>query len=127
MPVVIAQPECVDIGAEVSIAAFVHIWGGGGVKIGRHVMIGSHSAITSITHDYRRRDMFEGVLREVVIEDEVWIGSHVVVLPGTRIGAGAVVGAGSVVTRDVPPAAVVAGAPARVIKTRAIDAEAPLS
>jgi acetyltransferase-like isoleucine patch superfamily enzyme len=53
----------------------------------------------------------------VVIEDDVWLGTNAVVLPGVRVGQGAIVGAGAVVTRDVPPFAVVAGAPARVIRT----------
>ena len=52
----------------------------------------------------------------VIIEDEVWLGTNVVVLPGVRIGKGAVVGAGSVVTRDVPANAVVAGYAARLLR-----------
>jgi len=52
----------------------------------------------------------------VVIEDDAWLGTNVVVLPGVRIGRGAVVGAGAVVTRDVPPFTVVAGVPARPIR-----------
>ena len=53
----------------------------------------------------------------VVIEDDVWLGTNAVVLPGVRVGRGAIVGAGAVVTRDVPPFTVVAGAPARPIRT----------
>lgn len=53
----------------------------------------------------------------VVIEDDVWLGTNAVVLPGVRVGRGAVVGAGAVVTRDVPPFTVVAGVPARAIRT----------
>ena len=52
----------------------------------------------------------------VVIEDDVWLGTNAVVLPGVRVGRGAVVGAGAVVTRDVPPFTVVAGVPARPIR-----------
>jgi galactoside O-acetyltransferase len=55
----------------------------------------------------------------VIIEDEAWLGAHVVVLPGVRIGRGAVVGAGSVVTRDIPAGAVAHGAPARPRRSRA--------
>jgi len=54
----------------------------------------------------------------VVIEDDVWIGTNATILPGVTIGRGAVVAAGSVVTADVPPGAIVAGVPARVVRTR---------
>lgn len=60
----------------------------------------------------------------VVIEDSVWIGSRVVILPGVRIGSGAVVGAGSVVSRDVPPQCIAAGNPARVLRYLADDDQA---
>ena len=53
----------------------------------------------------------------ITIQDKSWIGMHSIILEGTTIGTGAVVGAGSVVTRDVPPYTVVAGNPARIIKT----------
>jgi galactoside O-acetyltransferase len=52
----------------------------------------------------------------IVIEDKVWIGSNAVVLPGVRIGYGSVVGAGSVVSRDVPPMSVAVGTPCRVLR-----------
>jgi acetyltransferase-like isoleucine patch superfamily enzyme len=62
-------------------------------------------------------------LREepVTIEDDVWIGSNVVVLKGVTIGRGAVIGAGSVVTHDVPPLVLVAGNPARVVRELSAD------
>jgi len=56
--------------------------------------------------------------RPVVIEDHVWIGMRAIILPGVRIGRGAVVAVGAVVTRDVEPLTVVAGVPARVIGSR---------
>jgi maltose O-acetyltransferase len=114
-PVVVAGPEAVDIGDDSSIAPFVHIWGGGRVMIGARCMIGSHVAISSLTHDYRRDDMSRTIVaRPVVIQDDVWIGAHAVILPGVTLGQGAVIGAGSVVTRDVEPHAIVSGVPARV-------------
>lgn len=54
--------------------------------------------------------------RPVVLEDRVWVGINATILPGVRIGYGAIVGANSVVTKDVPPMAVVASNPARIIK-----------
>jgi acetyltransferase-like isoleucine patch superfamily enzyme len=56
------------------------------------------------------------VAEPVVIEDCVWIGARAIILKGVTIGHGAVIGAGSVVTRDVPPRAVVAGVPARILR-----------
>ncbi|WP_366917697.1 DapH/DapD/GlmU-related protein [uncultured Pseudokineococcus sp.] len=56
--------------------------------------------------------------RPIVIDDDVWIGAACILLPGRRVGRGAVVGAGSVVTRDVPPYTVVAGNPAVVVRRR---------
>lgn len=55
---------------------------------------------------------------DIIIDDDVWIGGHSVILSGVHIGQGAVIGAGSVITRDVPPYAVVAGSPAKVMKYR---------
>lgn len=114
---VIHSPQCVSIGRRVSVAEFVHIWGGGGVEIGDHVMIASHAVVTSQTHDletelYRDSD----IMKKVTIGANVWIGSHSIILPGVTIGDSAVVGAGSVVTRDVPPGALVSGSPAKVVR-----------
>jgi acetyltransferase-like isoleucine patch superfamily enzyme len=116
-PFVIFGPKQVEIGNNVSISAFFQLHGMGNVRIGNRVMIASHVAITSLTHDHSAPLMYAtGIKRPVVIEDEVWIGTHAVILPGVTIGQGAVVGAGSVVTRDVPANAVVAGVPARIIQ-----------
>ena len=56
--------------------------------------------------------------RKVVIGDDVWIGRRVIILPGITVGKGSIIGAGAVVTKDVPEYAVVAGVPAKVIKYR---------
>jgi maltose O-acetyltransferase len=113
-PVVFTGPQALDIGSHTSIAPFVHIWCGGRVIIGESCMIGSHVAISSLTHDYTRQDMHQSMIaRPVVIEDHVWVGSHAVILPGVRIGRGAVIGAGAVVTHDVEEYAIVVGVPAR--------------
>jgi maltose O-acetyltransferase len=57
-----------------------------------------------------------GQRAKIVIEDDVWIGAHVTILPGLRIGRGAIIGAGAVVNRDVAPYTIVAGVPARVLR-----------
>jgi acetyltransferase-like isoleucine patch superfamily enzyme len=64
----------------------------------------------------RRRVDFARFSEPIVLEDKVWIGSNVAVLPGVRIGYGSVTGAGCVVTRDVPPMVVAHGVPARAVR-----------
>ena len=68
--------------------------------------------------DYQdRRESQPGLTADVAIEDDVWLGANVTVLKGVTIGARAVIGAGSVVTRDIPADTFAAGAPARVVRT----------
>ena len=122
MPIYISGAENVELGEKVSIAAYVHMWGQGGIKIGDRVMIGSNSSITTITHDYRRENMYQTVVKKpIAIEDDVWIGANSVILPGITIGKGAVVGAGSIVTKDVERFSIVFGCPAKHYKFREIN------
>jgi acetyltransferase-like isoleucine patch superfamily enzyme len=118
-PVVFYGHEALDVGENTAFAPFVHIWCGGRVIIGKNCMIGSHVAITSLTHDYNERDMRNSIKSgKVIIEDDVWIGSHAVIMAGITIGQGAVIGAGSVVTKDIPPFALAYGVPAVIKKYR---------
>lgn len=93
------------------------------VHIGNHVMIGPGTLITTVTHplDYRRRREYIALAQPVTIEDDVWIGGNVTVLPGVTIGQGSVVAAGAVVTQDVPPRTLVGGVPAKVIRELKIE------
>lgn len=89
----------------------------GGVTIGDDSLIGHNALLATLNHDMdpaRRADMHPA---PIVIGRRVWLGSNVTVLPGVTIGDGAVVAAASVVTKDVPPNAVVVGSPARVVRT----------
>lgn len=88
------------------------------VRIGEGVMIASHVSIRDSDHalEADARQSGELVVSPVRVDDGAWIGSGVAVLKGVTIGARAVVGAGAVVTRDVPPGAVVAGVPARIVR-----------
>lgn len=90
----------------------------GEVHIGSHVMIGPHVQIYTPAHELQAEARNRGleVAKPIVIEDNVWIGGGAILLPGVRVGRNAVVGAGAVVTRDVPANAVAAGNPARVIR-----------
>ena len=88
------------------------------VQIGDHVMIGPFVQIYTAAHPIQAEDRIKGMetAEAIVIEENVWIGGAAIVLPGVRIGRKAVIGAGAVVTRDVPANTVVLGNPARVVK-----------
>lgn len=91
------------------------------LEVGRHCMIGPHCYLTDGDHGTApgaRIGQQAMKTAPTIIEDDVWIGSHAVILSGVRIGRGAVIGAGSVVTRDIPANAIAAGVPARVIKMK---------
>lgn len=108
----------VAIGDDVILASGVHIVAFERVVIGNGVMIGEHASIRDANHDTaapeRLRDAGH-VSTPVVIEDNVWIGRGVAVLPGVTIGRDSVIGANAVVTKDVPAGSTVVGVPARPI------------
>jgi acetyltransferase-like isoleucine patch superfamily enzyme len=89
----------------------------GGIVIGENVNLAPEVMVLTAYHDPNSDD-FAGVEKPVVIEDYAWIATRAIILPGVRVGRGAVVGAGSVVTKDVAPGVVVAGNPARPIRER---------
>lgn len=92
----------------------------GQVIIGENVSISQEVIILTADHDIDSAD-FRGQNKTVRIEDYVWIGTRVTILPGVTVGRGALIGAGSVVTRDVAPFTIVAGVPAKVIRKRRED------
>ncbi len=110
------------IGDDTWIGQGVFFHSAGGVTIGRRVGVGPHVKILTSFHDEAGRDVpiLESPLtfEAVVVEDDCDLGVGALLLPGVRVGRGAQVGAGAVVTRDVPPYAVVAGNPARVLRMR---------
>jgi maltose O-acetyltransferase len=116
-PVRFEGAEHIVLGSNVSVNAFVHMWGHGKINIGNDCLIASHVSINSVTHDTEaflyRKSVIE---KEVNIGNNVWIGSHAVILPGVTIGDNAIVGAGALVNKDVPAGAVVGGVPARIIR-----------
>jgi acetyltransferase-like isoleucine patch superfamily enzyme len=110
------------VGSDVDFAKDVLVTTDGGVSIGDRVLIGYRTQILSSNHRVPPlpRKIFEAghVKKEVKISNDVWIGANCVILPGVEIGEGAVVAAGSVVTKNVPPFTFVGGVPAKVIKPR---------
>ena len=88
------------------------------VRIGHHVMIGPSVQIYTAAHALEAEARIQGweVAKPILIDDNVWVGGGAILLPGVTIGRNAVVGAGAVVSRNVPANTVVAGNPARVIR-----------
>lgn len=94
----------------------------GPLRIGDNVMMGPEVTILTHTHNIERTDIPMGQqgmrVAEVVVGNDVWIGMRVVIMPGVKVGNGAVLGSCAVVTKDVPDFAVVGGVPAKIIKYR---------
>lgn len=107
---VILMGAVINIGAEIGSGTMVDmnaVIGGRGI-IGKNAHIGAGAVIAGVVEPPSKKP--------VIIEDEVMIGANAVILEGVTVGKGAVVAAGAVVTEDVPPNAVVAGMPAKIIK-----------
>lgn len=95
----------------------------GPVFIGNDVMMGPEVVIYTTNHEHSSCDIpmrLQGITerKEVIIEDDVWIGRRAIILPGVRIGKGSIVGAGAVVSKTIPPYSIAVGNPARVVKNR---------
>lgn len=95
----------------------------GPVKIGNDVMMGPEVIILTGEHEFGSADIpirMQGnrPVQPVFIDDDVWVGTRSIILPGLRIGKGSIIGAGSIVTKDVPAYSIVAGNPARLIRYR---------
>ena len=114
-----------ETGNEVSFGPGCHIYEPrGGLSIGHNCMLGGGTTICGVNHGMSDLDIpmrFQpSGSAPIVIEDDVWIGMRVVIIPGVTIGKGAVIGAGSVVIRDIPPNSVAMGTPCVVHRSRQI-------
>ena len=97
------------------------VYGDGNVTIGDHVSIGPGLVIQTQNHDYEGEALPYGrkfMCKSVLIDDCVWIGMNVMLLPGTHIGEGAIIQMGSVVHGEIPPCAIAGGNPAKVFAWR---------
>ena len=112
----------IEIGELTSLGPYTCIAGSGYIKIGKGCLIGSHVGIYSNNHnfdDLTRYICLQGITCQgIVIEDDCWLGTGVKVLDRVTIGQGSVIGAGAVVTKDIPPYSVAVGVPAKVIAHR---------
>lgn len=118
----ISAPERLHIGDNVGIGEKCSIHAVGGCHVGNDCTIGSGTTIITVEHSYSRGDCLPydklRLIKPVHLEDYVWVGLGVSIAGGVRIGEGAIIALGSVVFQDVPPLAVVAGNPAKVIFSR---------
>ncbi|WP_281258927.1 acyltransferase [Stenomitos frigidus] len=117
-----AHGGCIEIGQNTYIGPYGCLAGPGCIRIGRDCMIASHTGIYANNHnfdDLTRPINVQGTTNQgIVIEDDCWLGTGVKVLDGVTIGKGCVIGAGAVVTKDMPPFSVAVGVPAKVISRR---------
>ncbi|MCH2232319.1 MAG: acyltransferase [Crocinitomicaceae bacterium] len=115
----VSNRKNLELGNKVSFGGEVMLMGNGKIKIGNNTMIGAGSIVHSSTHDYERVIMNEvRIDKDVLIGNNVWVGTGVIINPGIEIGDNSVIGSGSVVTKNVKPYDIVAGVPAKVLKSR---------
>jgi acetyltransferase-like isoleucine patch superfamily enzyme len=102
------------------------LYGHGGIRVGRDVLMANDVQLICGNHTFARRDLpiraQPTVERPIVIEDDVWLGASAIVLGGVTVGRGSVVGAGAVVTHDLPPYSIARGVPAQVVGMRGDEA-----
>lgn len=106
----------ISIGKDVFINSGCHFQDQGGITIGDGSLIGHNVVLATINHDLLPSQKRKNHYAPITIGSNVWIGSNAVILPGVTIGEWAVVAAGAVVTKDVPPYTVVGGTSAKIIK-----------
>jgi len=111
------EPRNIEIGEDTIIGEFCFLDGRDKLKIGSHTDIASQVLIYNSEHDINH-PKFEAIQKPVIIDDYVFIGPRAIILPGVKIGKGAVVAAGAVVTKNVPAGVIVGGVPAEVIGER---------
>jgi len=112
----------IHIGPKVTIGSFCFLRGSGGLKIGENSMLSQGVQIITANHVFRDRSMpikFQGTrYGKVNIGEDVWVGTSTIILADVSIGNGSVIGAGSIVTKDIPKYSLALGAPARVMSKR---------
>lgn len=122
----VTYPESVFIDDYSGVNDNCLIEGGGKITIGKWVRLAPGVAILTMNHAVDNLDVpikRQGLVKKpVTIEDNVWVGMNSIILPGVTIHSGAVIGAGSVVTKDVHANTIVGGVPARPIRTRGVQA-----
>lgn len=111
------DPRHISIGKDTVVGEKAVLDGREKINIGDHVDIASEVMIYNSEHNIEAED-FSAIIAPVTIDDYVFIGPRAIILPGVKIGKGAVIGAGAIVTKDIPPFAIAGGVPAKIIGER---------
>jgi acetyltransferase-like isoleucine patch superfamily enzyme len=129
----VGENKVLHIGKNVQINDYVHIAAGESVVIGNNVLIASKVFISDLNHGNYKGEIQDSPLstpnnrklstNPIVIKDNVWLGEGVCIMPGVTIGFGCVIGASSVVTKDIPDYCIAVGSPARVVKVYDFERE----
>lgn len=106
----------ISVGQNVFINYSCHFQDQGGIKIGNNVLIGHNVTIATLNHNQNPQKRANLLPSPVSIGNNVWIGANATILPGVKIGDGAIIAAGAVVTKDVPSNKIAAGVPAKIVK-----------
>lgn len=118
----VERPSLVSLSGDVYFGPNFSIMNRGEINIGDNVIFGPNVCIIDYNHNYKSSDFIpyseENIVKPVKIGAHVWIGYGALILPGVTIGDGAIIGAGSVVVRDVPDCGIVAGNPAVLVSKR---------
>ena len=122
---IIASPFCCEFGANISIGEHTYInfnvtiLDVGPVLIGSNVLIAPNAQLYTATHDmaFMARRSWQVYGKAITIGDDVWVGGGAIICPGVTVGARSIIGAGAVVTRDVPEDVLVVGNPARIVRS----------
>lgn len=117
----IMKEQFVSINDDTFIGSYVHIRAGSetsSIIIGKGCQIGNHSSIVTTSHAIVKNKEYKDTVieNEIILEDNVWLGSGSKVLGGVTIGKNSIIGAGAVVNKDIPANSIAVGVPARVIK-----------
>ena len=119
-----AEGGSIHIGSRVAFNSGVHINAsvGGKIRLGNDILVGPNVVMRTANHRFdnsKKPIKQQGhTIGDIIVENNVWLAANVIVLSGVRIGEGSVIGAGSVVTKDVPPMSVAIGIPAKVVRSR---------
>lgn len=111
------DPQHIEVGEDTIIGENAVLDGRDKLIIGDHVVIASDVMLLNSQHEIND-ELFSPSTSPIIIEDYVFIGPRVIVQPGVRVGKGAILAAGAVVTKDVPPYSIVGGVPAKIIGER---------